>query len=327
MAEPAAPRPRPAAPPRPGWYRGDLHAHTIHSDAGWDIPDLLAAARARQLDFVTLTDHNTNSGLAAFDQASDDALLTMGGIELTTFWGHALALGTRRWVDWRVQPGERSMVDIARGVLADGALFVIAHPCSAGDPICTGCDWRYVEMTPGPAPAVEVWNGLWDGDSNNERALALWYSWLNAGHRLVATAGTDAHGPAPQEARPGWNVVYATDRSEPAILEAVRRGRSYLSSGPRLSLSARSADGAEATLGEALQESALTIRAGWAHGPGHGWLRLITDGAARETVAVGELGEHVWELPSGAARWVVVELRDRSDLLLALTNPIFIGGD
>src|SRR5579863_7471893 len=34
-------------PPRgAGWYRGDLHAHTIHSDGRWDVPDLVAAARA-----------------------------------------------------------------------------------------------------------------------------------------------------------------------------------------------------------------------------------------------------------------------------------------
>ena len=32
-----------------GWYRGDLHAHTIHSDASWDIPDLLSWAKRSQL--------------------------------------------------------------------------------------------------------------------------------------------------------------------------------------------------------------------------------------------------------------------------------------
>jgi len=117
-------------PRGPGWYRGDLHAHTIHSDAHWDMPDLVEAARAYDLDFVTLTDHNTVSPLAQMDSLSTDDLLTMGGLELTTYYGHALALGVRRWIDWRVRADERTIQDIAAEVEAAGGLFVIAHPMS-----------------------------------------------------------------------------------------------------------------------------------------------------------------------------------------------------
>ena len=49
---------------RSGWYLGDLHAHSVHSDGAWEVADLVAAARTRGLDFVTLTDHNTTGGLA-----------------------------------------------------------------------------------------------------------------------------------------------------------------------------------------------------------------------------------------------------------------------
>ena len=49
--------------PRSGWYLGDLHAHSVHSDGAWEVADLVAAARTRGLDFVTLTDHNTTGGL------------------------------------------------------------------------------------------------------------------------------------------------------------------------------------------------------------------------------------------------------------------------
>ena len=86
----------------PGWYRGDLHAHSLHSDASWDVPDLIQYARSQKWDFVTLSDHNTVSGLPQHDSLADDVLLTMGGLELTTFSGHALVLGTRRWFEWRL---------------------------------------------------------------------------------------------------------------------------------------------------------------------------------------------------------------------------------
>ena len=45
----------------PRWFRGDLHAHTIHSDGHWDVSGLLAWARSQRLDFATLSDHNTIS--------------------------------------------------------------------------------------------------------------------------------------------------------------------------------------------------------------------------------------------------------------------------
>src|SRR5262245_31479375 len=229
-----------------GWYRGDLHAHTVHSDGAWQIADLIAAAGAYGLDFLTLSDHNTISGLAEFERQASPGLLAIGGIELTTYTGHALALGVREWIDWRVRPGGRSMAQVAAEIEGAGGLFVIAHPMSVGDPICTGCDWRYTDMLPGPARLVEVWNGgVWVSESNNERALALWYEWLNQGHRLVATAGTDTHGPAPDGVRPGFNVVYAEEWSEAGILRAIARGHLFLSDGPQLELSAQTASGSQ----------------------------------------------------------------------------------
>src|SRR5689334_6487299 len=41
---------RKVASTRPGWYRGDLHGHTIHSDGRWDIPEFTRFQRNRGLD-------------------------------------------------------------------------------------------------------------------------------------------------------------------------------------------------------------------------------------------------------------------------------------
>ena len=96
--------------------------------------------------------------------------------------------------------------------------------------MCTGCRWEYPELMPGSAQVVEIWNGR-SWDKHNEEALALWYSWLNEGYRITASAGTDGHRPAPEGTQIGFNMVYAEALTEAAILAAVRRGRSYLSSG------------------------------------------------------------------------------------------------
>ncbi|GAB4115840.1 MAG: CehA/McbA family metallohydrolase [Roseiflexaceae bacterium] len=306
-----------------GWYRGDLHAHTIHSDAIWDVADLLAAARSYHLDFVTISDHNTIAHLHGIEALSDDTLLVMGGMELTTYWGHALSLGTRQWIDWRVGP-QRTMPQIAREVLALGGLFVIAHPRVQGDPICTGCDWRYVEMEPGPAPAVEIWNGgIWADE--NERGLALYYEWLNAGHRLVATAGTDAHGPVPEEYRehvkPGFNVVYAAELSEAGILAAIARGHLFVSCGPHLELHAVQADGLQAMMGDLLPAGAAEFSATWQAVPAASTLRIIADGICIATIAAAGEGQYCWR--AAEWRWCTAELRAADGSLLAVTNPIF----
>ncbi len=72
-------------------------------------------------------------------------LLTAGGIELTSFWGHALCLGTREWVDWRIRPGTGNIQRIASGAYANDQLFIIAHPQAIGDRLHEVClaVWRH----------------------------------------------------------------------------------------------------------------------------------------------------------------------------------------
>ena len=316
-------QPGTTVPRGPGWYRGDLHSHTWHSDGVWDVPDLVRFARTHRLDFLALTDHNTVSGLAQLDALGDDDLLTIGGMEATTYYGHALLLGTRRWHDWRVVNGHTT-ADLARSALEQGILFVIAHPLSPGDPVCTGCRWEVSELMPGIAPAVEIWNGIWQ--PYNEAGLQLYYRWLNQGHRLVATAGTDNHGRQPLEVTgAALNVVYATELSEPAILNAVRQGRLYLSGGPDLRLTATDERGSEVMMGGTIGASAaLRVGAAWYNTLATDRVRLIVDGSLYEELAATEAGERVWNLAGGATHWFLAELRDTAGDMRAITNPIFV---
>ena len=326
----------------PGWYRGELHSHTLHSDGSWDVPDLAGWARGRGLDFLALTDHNTVSGLPELDSLGDDDLLTIGGMELTTFRGHALMLGTREWHEWREVDGH-TMEGIARSVLDKGRLFVIAHPLNPGDPQCSGCRWEYESMMPGIAPAVEIWNGPWR--DVNEAGLALFYRWLSEGRRLAASAGGDIHGPPPADAVPGAvNVVHAEEFSEEPVLAAIRRGHLYLSTGPELHLEAFSldaslpADGSGDSTGDSTMKAIMgdtisgarriRVRCAWEGAHRGDRLRLIADtglGAApREDIPAQTSGEREWELPGGTVRWFLMELRSENGEMRAITNPIFV---
>ena len=310
----------------PGWYRGDLHAHSVHSDARWDIPDLVAFAKSQKLDFVSLTDHNTVSGMAQMESLGTDDLLTMGGMELTTFYGHALTQGTRQWHEWRLDTPDRfTMPQLAQNAMDSGAFFIIAHPMSPGDPACSGCHWEYQDMRPGNAPAVEIWNREWG--HYNEENLQLYYEWLNEGHRLVATGGTDLHRhPGEQTPRYGFNAVFANELTELAILAAVRRGHSYITAGPELLLTASTETGVEAMSGDSFGPMDAEIRVSWKAAPEGTMLRFIVDGAVREEHAVEAEGAQSWTLARDEAHWCTIELRDAENGMWAVSNPIFLDG-
>lgn len=314
------------APRGAGWYRGDLHAHTLHSDGSWEVSALAAYARRERLDFVTLTDHNTVSPLAEMRSLAGDDLLTMGGSELTTYFGHALALGTQRRYDWRITPGQRTIHDLLDEVERDGGIFIIAHPYSIGNPACTGCDWTYGDMMPGAARMIEIWNGNWDeGGDQNERGLRQWYDWLNAGYRMRATGGSDIHGAPPKPTTYGRDVVYADALTETAVLDGIRRGHLYLSQGARLELTADIGDGSQAMMGDIVPQAAADLTITWSDAPAGAALRWIVEGEIESQHAVSAQGEITQAIVG--KRWCVIELRDSVGMMLAVTNPIYFGGD
>jgi hypothetical protein len=261
------------------------------------------------------------------EAAARDDLLTMGGMELTTFWGHALALGIHDWVDWRTCPGGRSMDQIAAEVGELGGLFIIAHPNSPGDPYCTGCDWRYPSQMPGVAQGVEVWNEEWLSEVNNESALSLAYRWLNQGCRLALTAGTDNHRGS-LAAKYGFNVVYAEDLSEAEVLQAISAGHLYLSSGPSLEFRARAGE-RSAMMGDTLDmPTGETVRlsAAWSGCADGDRLALVVDGEERENIPARSQEYYDWQIAGGQAHWCLVTLRDSQGTLRAITNPIYFDG-
>ncbi|WP_424952617.1 CehA/McbA family metallohydrolase [Deinococcus sp.] len=309
----AAPSPSPALPAS-GWMRGDLHCHTRHSDGRWTPPELAAAATRQGLSFLALTDHNTVSGRDALAAAFPGVLLP--GTELTTYHGHALVLGQQAFPDWtRLEP-QRGMAELARRVEAGGGYLVIAHPFAAGDPLCTGCAWTYFDLRPENATHLEVWNGPWDG-RHNERALAYWYDLLGSGRRVVATAGSDAHGPA---YLPGVGFTCTPGTDDPAVLlTQLRAGRTYLSAGPELRLVCASPQG-PVSLGGTGAAGRWQGQLAWDDVPAGSELTWVVDGR-RQPREIAESGTESFAFE--VEGWLNLELRGATGELLALTNPLY----
>lgn len=237
----------PVLNPQPGWYRGDLHMHTAHSDAscanqsGVRVPCPLfltaQAATERGLDFVAITDHNTVSHLHDIRglQPYYDRLLMISGMEITTFQGHVNVFGLQADLNFRL--GSDAVPDW-NALLAElqrrGLPASINHPIRPNDERCMGCGWTPrtpVDMR--RIAAVEVVNG--DDAGTPASGIPFWHRQLNAGHRLTAIGGSDNHDAALHDRRPGTSgigvpttVVHAGSLSQAAVLAGIRSGRVFI---------------------------------------------------------------------------------------------------
>ena len=122
------------------WHACELHCHTTHSDGEFSVNELVKTAKERLLDGICITDHNT---VSAWESAKNIVQPTiLNGVELTTFYGHILALGTDGYIDWEnAKPNNIDL--ILKKVRDKNGLTGIAHPFQLGTPICTGGRWEY----------------------------------------------------------------------------------------------------------------------------------------------------------------------------------------
>lgn len=261
----------------PGWYRGDLHLHTAHSDgscvsqSGQRVPcplvrTLQAAAEAK-LDFIALTEHNTAS------QANDlaelqpyfDRLLLIPGREITTFYGHFNVFGVTSPLDFRIgQGGSAQFNALADRVHALGGLVSINHPNLPSDERCMGCGWTMPGADLARVDAVEVINGGTLAQvplplQEQVSGIAFWLSQQARGLAPTAVGGSDNHDPARAGAGAVGDpvtVVWARDLSQAAVLAGVRAGRVFVvlrSADPALRLDFAVEGGSRtAVMGEAL---------------------------------------------------------------------------
>jgi predicted metal-dependent phosphoesterase TrpH len=246
--EPAyQPLPPPASVPGrgPGWYRGDMHIHSVHSDGRRTLAQVAADARAAGLDFIASTEHNTSSAGLDWGRWAPDDLLVIPGEEVTTRGGHWLAVGVPAgtWIDWRYRVTDGRFGQFADEVRALGGFVGAAHPFSPFSGTTWTFGYQHVDV-------IEVWNGPWSVD--DQATVAAWHAALVAGRRYPAVGNSDAHTVDNVIGHP-QTVVRADDLSATAVVAAVRAGRSWLAESAGVDLSFTvSAGGTVASIGETL---------------------------------------------------------------------------
>ncbi len=220
------------------WYAGDFHVHDSESgDADASLDQIVDVAHARGLDFVVLSDHNTVAQiprLAARQVGLDDVLLVRGA-EVTTYAGHANAIGIGAYVDHRVGLGGVSATTIVDDVEAQGGIVIVNHPeLDLGD-TCIGCAWRHDDTPWSRVAGIEIQTGNADATAIiTPRAIAFWDARFAFVNRPAAIGGSDDHragrdtGPTAATIGSPTTMVLADELSEAALIAAVKGGRTVV---------------------------------------------------------------------------------------------------
>jgi hypothetical protein len=337
----AAPAPGSVPVTGPGWYRGDLHLHTVHSDGKRTQPEMIAAAREAGLDFIGSSDHSTSSASYSWGRYAPPDFLVVNGEEVTTRSGHWLATGlpAGTWSDWRYRAGDDQLRRFTDQVRAVGGLAIAAHPFNPVPSIRWEFGYDYAGID-----AIEVWNGPWTGD--DQTAVEHWHAMLVAGSFVPVVGNSDSHVDG-QEVGLAQTVVRLPTLSTAAVVAAIKRGHAWVaeSAGVDLTFTATFADpssindgsascgdhlGAEPTdlVDVRLDASGVPGSVAQIRGPVGVLAGGLADEAGRVTVTAS--------VPAGAARFVRAEIRRPDDVvvspvddmpaaqMVALTNPIFL---
>ncbi len=244
--------------PEEGWYKGELNCQSTYSGGDLTVKQLIREAKARDLDFLAITDARTMQHCLDEDYKSDDVLLIPA-----YQWGesgHAAVLAPKTYIERWENDGQVWFT--IRQVTAQGGAFIIQHPCGPQSP----WEW-YVWGFHG----VEVWQKTWrhypasmsdifgKGKYTRGRpiipaemasALVAGVGTVNAqalkfaeqfcseregvrpAYRIASVGGSGRRVKTDGPLGEPTTFVYAKELSVPGIIDALRSGRSFVAASP-----------------------------------------------------------------------------------------------
>jgi hypothetical protein len=206
------------------WLRCQLHAHTNNSD-GEPTPEGLVEHYARAgYDVLAITDHwhitpYEHEGILVIPSAE-----LSGAVEGELEEADVLAFG----IDELPEPREKfpSIAEAASWIVAQGGVAYLAHP------YWSGLAPEHYLGAP-DLSGIEVFNGGSEQQQGNGLSVVHWDGVLQAGRACHGIATDDSHY-AGQDSRLAWTSVRARERSRAGVLDALRSGSFYASSGPQI---------------------------------------------------------------------------------------------
>ncbi|MCY4302259.1 MAG: CehA/McbA family metallohydrolase [Aestuariivita sp.] len=223
------------------FWRGNLHTHSTRSDGVVEPEEVCRRYQASDYDFIAITDHF----IGTYDYPLVDttvfrnenfttligAELHSGALENGNLW-HILAVGLPQdfvptnTPEFFPIPGQETGPEVTTRARNAGAFIAIAHPEWSG---LTLNDTRSLDA----AHAIEVYNH--GCQICSDRGHGFWHldRLLEENRRLTLCATDDAHFNEPDHFG-GWTMVKAKENTPEALLDALKAGHMYASTGPEI---------------------------------------------------------------------------------------------
>ncbi len=205
------------------FYKGNLHTHTRRSDGRKTPEEVEELYRGAGYDFIAITDHRKRFPA----KETEDFIILSGGEYhhqpgVTAY--HILGIGLQEDVVSDDKDSPQAILDKIR---AAGGFPILAHPA-----------WSLMTPEDGLAlhgyEAVGIYNGISDGYAH--RGYSDLFCDICAIHgRLTGLiADDDAHFYEGHDSLMGWICVQAASFTEKGLIDAIRAGQYYASTGAEL---------------------------------------------------------------------------------------------
>jgi len=208
------------------WLRCALHAHTTNSDGDLPPDKLVQHYEWAGYDVLAITDHWVRTV-----ERSTRKLLVIPSVELNATAGgpehdaHVLALGVE--AEPVIPDNEFApLAEVVAWIAENGGLPYLAHTYWSG---LRTEQWETCEGLLG----IEVWNSGCELEIARGDATIHWDEALERGRALFALATDDSHHPG-YDSGFAWTMVRAAEKTQEAVLDALRVGSFYASTGPAI---------------------------------------------------------------------------------------------
>ncbi len=207
--------------PEQAWYRGNLHTHTTNSDGDSSPQETIDAYAARGYHFLMLSDHDFEPDLQGLDSRG---MALIPGWEVSANGPHLLAVGCSSLVE--PDADRQKVID---AINAQQGASILCHPNWEEE--FNHCDQQILE-TLNNYTGIEICNGVCLIAPGSGYALDRWDRLLGKGRKIWGFGNDDLH--RQEDGVAAWNYVQAPACEPGALVEAMKHGRFYVSTGPRI---------------------------------------------------------------------------------------------
>lgn len=207
------------------WLKGNLHTHTKNSKCGhYEIDKVLELYTSYRMeyDYLAITDHYHITDLEGNEDRDD--IILFNGVEFKTSAYQTLGINVKEHND---NPNDiANHQEVFDDVIKQDGINIICHPHLNRDDY-----WpvnRLIELD--GYTGIEIFNNNVRMD-NSGHAIAtdVWDKLLSSGKKVFGFANDDMH--IFSRVGGGFNITLAERKSREGILNALKRGSFYASSG------------------------------------------------------------------------------------------------